>query len=90
MEDVQELCEEAQITLAYLPPYSPDLNPIEEAFAELKAWLKKHQKLAENMEFSHFLEMGLTTIQNGARGHFARSHVGVPVRNGGDDDYWDD
>jgi transposase len=25
--------------LLYLPPYSPDLNPIEEAFAKLKALL---------------------------------------------------
>jgi len=27
--------------LVYLPPYSPDLNPIEEAFAKLKALLRK-------------------------------------------------
>lgn len=27
--------------LRYLPPYSPDLNPIENAFAKLKALLKK-------------------------------------------------
>jgi transposase len=27
--------------LRYLPPYSPDLNPIEEAFAKLKALLRK-------------------------------------------------
>lgn len=25
----------------YLPPYSPDLNPIEQAFAKLKALLRK-------------------------------------------------
>ncbi len=25
----------------YLPPYSPDLNPIEQAFAKLKAYLRK-------------------------------------------------
>jgi transposase len=23
----------------YLPPYSPDWNPIEEAFAQIKAWI---------------------------------------------------
>jgi transposase len=28
-------------TLRYLPPYSPDLNPIELAFSKLKALLKK-------------------------------------------------
>jgi transposase len=27
----------------YLPPYSPDLNPIEEAFAKLKALLRNAQ-----------------------------------------------
>jgi transposase len=28
--------------LLYLPPYSPDLNPIEMAFAKLKAALRLH------------------------------------------------
>ena len=27
--------------LRYLPPYSPDFNPIEKAFAKLKAFLRK-------------------------------------------------
>jgi transposase len=27
--------------LRYLPPYSPDLNPIEQMFAKLKALLRK-------------------------------------------------
>lgn len=26
--------------LIYLPPYSPDFNPIEEAFSAIKAWLR--------------------------------------------------
>lgn len=29
--------------LIYLPPYSPDLNPIEQAFAFLKGWLRRHR-----------------------------------------------
>jgi transposase len=28
----------------YLPPHSPDLNPIEQAFAKLKALLRKAAK----------------------------------------------
>ena len=28
-------------SLLYLPPYSPDLNPIEQVFAKLKALLRK-------------------------------------------------
>jgi len=30
----------AGATLLYLPPYSPDLNPIELAFSKLKQWLR--------------------------------------------------
>ena len=33
--------EAAGARLLYLPPYSPDLNPIEMAFAKLKAALRK-------------------------------------------------
>jgi transposase len=38
---VRALIEEAGGTLLYLPPYSPDFNPIENAFAKLKALLRK-------------------------------------------------
>ena len=35
------LIEKAGAILLYLPPYSPDFNPIENAFAKLKALLRK-------------------------------------------------
>jgi transposase len=38
---VKELIEAAGASLRYLPPYSPDFNPIENAFAKLKALLRK-------------------------------------------------
>jgi transposase len=38
---VEEAIEEAGATLLYLPPYSPDLNPIEPAFSRLKAHLRE-------------------------------------------------
>ena len=38
---VREAIETVGATLLYLPPYSPDLNPIENAFAKLKALLRK-------------------------------------------------
>ncbi|KIM59562.1 hypothetical protein SCLCIDRAFT_85317, partial [Scleroderma citrinum Foug A] len=28
--------------IAYLPPYSPDLTPIEESFSCLKAYIQRH------------------------------------------------
>ena len=33
--------EAAGASLLYLPPYSPDFNPVEHAFAKLKAMLRK-------------------------------------------------
>lgn len=38
---VRERIEAAGATLLYLPPYSPDFNPIEMAFSKLKAALRK-------------------------------------------------
>lgn len=38
---VRETIEAAGAKLVYLPPYSPDLNPIEMAFSKLKALLRK-------------------------------------------------
>ena len=37
---VRQAIEAAGARLLYLPPYSPDLNPIEQAFAKLKAMLR--------------------------------------------------
>jgi len=38
---VRDAIEAVGATLLYLPPYSPDFNPIENAFAKLKALLRK-------------------------------------------------
>lgn len=40
-DEVRAIIEAAGATLRYLPPYSPDLNPIEQSFAKLKAHLRK-------------------------------------------------
>ena len=39
------MCAEAGIKLAFLPPYSPDFNPIETSFSVLKAFIKKNYEL---------------------------------------------
>jgi transposase len=38
---IRAAIEAAGATLLYLPPYSPDFNPIEKAFSKLKALLRK-------------------------------------------------
>jgi transposase len=53
------MCCDAGVKLLYLPLYSPDLNPIEEFFAELKAFIKKQWYEFEDsphQDFTRFLE----------------------------------
>jgi transposase len=70
------MCEEAGVRLEKLPPYSPDFNPIEESFAELKMWIKKNRMIAENCaSFEEFLRIGLEYMGNKAGNHFRRAHI---------------
>jgi transposase len=42
-DKVKELIEEQGCELIYLPPYSPDFNPIEEAFSKIKALVRNSE-----------------------------------------------
>lgn len=44
-EELVAMCYEADALLAYLPPYSPDLNSIETSFSILKHWICRHASL---------------------------------------------
>lgn len=39
--DAEELIRAAECDVTFLPPYSPDFNPIEQAFSKLKAHLRR-------------------------------------------------
>jgi putative transposase len=41
---LRRLIKAASARLWYLPPYSPDLNPIEQTFAKIKHWMRAAQK----------------------------------------------
>ncbi len=45
--ETQSLREKAGCQLLFLPPYSPELNPIEHTWASLKSYIKRfrHKKL---------------------------------------------
>ena len=43
-DEIRDIIEAAGAELRYLPPYSPDLNPIEQAFSKLKAHLRNAQE----------------------------------------------
>lgn len=55
-----EMCEERGVLLKFLLPYSPDFDPIERTFKDLKAWIKKNFMLASEFDdFSEFLELAV-------------------------------
>jgi len=41
-EDIQDMIEERGMHVVFLPPYSPDFNPIETAFSCTKAWIRRN------------------------------------------------
>ena len=45
VDSITALFEEAGVVLLFLPPYSPDYNPIEETFSYIKAYLKEHDDI---------------------------------------------
>src|SRR6266542_6789773 len=42
-EKLVESIEQMGCKIIYLPPYSPDFNPIETAFSGIKSWLKRNR-----------------------------------------------
>jgi hypothetical protein len=82
-ERIEQMCRDAGVKLLYLPPYSPDLNPIEEFFAELKAFIKRYWSIYEESPeqgFDTFLEWCIDVVggnKSSARGHFR--HAGLKV-----------
>jgi len=71
------MCEDADVVLAFLPPCSPDLNPIEETFAQLKGWIQKNKQMVERFnDYGDFLRMALEVLQSNVKGHFWRCRIG--------------
>lgn len=57
---IVQLCKVFGIQLEYLPPYSPDYNPIEKSFKVLKSWMKKHSDEQQHWElFSNYMELAV-------------------------------
>lgn len=74
---------EAGVKLEYLPLYSPDLNPNEQFFAELKAFTRHKWLSYENdpdQGFDSFLEWGTDVVgawEKSAEGRFRHADLTV-------------
>jgi transposase len=60
-------------TMLYLPPYSPDLNPIEQLFAKLKALLRKAAKRSVETLWNQIGELLNTLSSTECANYFASS-----------------
>jgi transposase len=41
-KQMRAIAEKKQVNVLFLPPYSPDLNPIEQAWANMKKWIRNY------------------------------------------------
>lgn len=73
VENVVDLIEnQFGARLLFLPPYSPDLNPLEEVFAQLKTIMKKNCTLFQSCSFPRVL---LTSALNMVTAKDCKSYV---------------
>jgi len=71
-EELIEAYLKAKIRVEFLPPYSPDFNPIELSFNSVKQWVKANFSLSNNFnDFADFLRYAVE--QSGAN-RYAESH----------------
>jgi transposase len=79
---LRQACNETGMLLKFLPPYSPDYNPIEATFKDLKAWLKKNYSLLVEFEdFAEFLNFAVQQVYNrDVRSYFRKA--GYIVKGG--------
>jgi transposase len=80
-ERVRELIEERGCELLYLPPYSPDLNPIEEAFSKIKAFIRKAEARSREALIEAMGAAISAVTAWDARGFFEHCGYATPVQS---------
>ena len=74
---MRELVEARGREVLFLPSYSPDFLPIEEAFSKLKAWLRREKARIKDA-LVEAIERALDAVSpEDARGRFG--HCGYPL-----------
>ena len=78
---VRQLIEERGCELLYLPPYSPDLNPIEEAFSKVKGALRRAEARSREA-LIEAMGVALSAVSaRDARGFFAHRGYDLMVQS---------
>ena len=73
-DKILELADWYGVRIEYLPPYSPDLNPIEEAFSKIKSFIRRNNDVflsAEPHEIMYDLYVAMDIVSPAdAMGYF--------------------
>jgi transposase len=78
---IKELIEERNCELVYLPSYSPDFNPIEEAFSKIKGLLRKIEARTRETLVEAICPAISAVTASDARGFFYHCGYGIPVQS---------
>ncbi|MGE0630731.1 MAG: IS630 family transposase [Hyphomicrobiaceae bacterium] len=70
---LRQIIEATGARLRYLPPYSPDLNPIEQAFAKIKHWMRMAQKRTVDDVWRHIGSLVTTIGSRECSAYFANA-----------------
>ena len=70
---VQQAIQKAGARLLFLPPYSPDFNPIEQAFAKIKHWMRCAQKRTIEDACASIGSLLATIASSECKNYFANS-----------------
>ncbi len=71
--EVKEIIESSGATILYLPPYSPDLNPIELMWSKVKAYLRKVKARTIDVLFESIAEALRLITKADIKGWFKHS-----------------
>ena len=71
--EVSKMIRAAGAKLHYLPPYSPDLNPIEQAFSKIKHWMRMAQKRTVDDTWRHLGSLVLSIQPEECSNYFRNS-----------------
>ena len=77
-QELEDAVHQCGARLIFLPPYSPELNPIEVCFGQLKCWIQKHANLVFPLYPEKVLEVAMPActkeVEHGTLGLY--SHCG--------------
>ena len=75
--EARRILREAGVKILYLPPYSPDMNPIEMCFSKIKTILRKEKIRQVGLLHEFLLSVGKYISPRESRNYFKHANYSV-------------